>query len=469
MRIRFLLLLVALLPAVALAQQPQKTPTDYLQLGREILREMIEIRSTEGGVGATPVAQAVARRLRAAGFAAMDVQVLGPSPKKHNVVARLRGSGTGRPIVLLGHIDVVEARREDWSSDLDPFKLIERDGYFYGRGTQDMKGAASILVANFIRWKREGWVPARDLILALTADEEAYGDEIGAGWLLRNHRALVDGEYVLNADGGDFQTKNGIPVAVGVSAGEKKETLIELSTENRGGHASIPRPDNAIYQLTEALDRIRRLTFPPDLGEVTRAMFAAQADLESGDLARDLRGASQVPPDAAAVERLSRDPYFNALMRTTCIPTQMDAGLGPSALPQFATAVINCRILPGQSSDAVYQTLRETIADSQVKSKWIFLEPGDSPSSPLNPEVFGAVKAMVQEMWPGVPIVPGLETGGTDSRFFRRAGIPAYGLSGLFLEQGDVRAHGRDERIRVRDYETGIDFYNRFMKKLAGK
>ncbi len=453
----------------AASQRPPVAATDYRRLGREVLKELIEIRTTENGVGTTPAVRAVARRLIAAGFRPRDVQVLGPTPKKQNVVARLHGRGPAKPILLLGPSDVVDARREDWSADLDPFKLTERDGYFYGRGTQDMKGGAAILVTNFIRWKREGWVPERDIILALTADEEAYGDEIGAAWLVKNHRELVDADYVLNADGGDFQTKDGKPVSVGVSAGEKKETLIELTTENRGGHASVPRPDNAIYQLTAALDRIRQLRFPAALGDVTRAMFAAQANLETGAVAADLRAASQVPPDAAAVERLSQDAYFNALLRTTCTATQINGGLGPSALPQFVTAVLNCRILPGQSSDAVYQTLRQTIADDQVKSKWQFLEPGDPPSSPLNPELFEAVRSVVQVTWPGVPIVPGLETGGTDSRFFRRAGIPAYGLSGLFLEQGDIRAHGRDERIRVRDFETGIDLYDRMVKRLVGR
>ena len=458
---------LAVVAVTAAAQAPRPRPTDYQRLGREILKELIEIKTTETGVGTTPAVRAVARRLIAAGFRPSDVQVLGPTPKKQNVVARLRGRGKAKPILLLGHIDVVDARREDWSPDLDPFKLTERDGYFYGRGTQDMKGGAAILLTNFIRWKREGWVPERDIILALTADEEAYGDEIGAAWLLKNHRELVDAEYCLNADGGDFQTKDGKPVSVGVTAGEKKETLIELTAANRGGHASVPRSDNAIYQLTGALERIRQLRFPAMLGEVTRAMFAAQAGLETGTLAADLRAASQDPADPAAVERLSEDPYYNALLRTTCVATQVNAGLGPSALPQFATAVLNCRILPGQSSDLAYHTLRQTIADEQVKSRWQFLEPGDSPPSPLNPELFGAVRSVVQGMWPGVPIVPGLETGGTDGRFFRRAGIPAYGLSGLFLEQGDIRAHGRDERIRVGDFETGIDFYNRFIKTLV--
>lgn len=442
---------------------------DYRALAREIFQELIEIKTTESGVGSTPAAEAMARRLRAAGFADADIQVIGPAPRKKNVVVRLRGSGKARPILIIGHLDVVEARKEDWSPDLDPFAFIERDGYFYGRGTQDMKGAAAIAVTNFIRWKQEGRVPSRDLVLALTADEELYNDENGVAWLLKNHRDLVDAEYSLNSDGGDFQTRDGKPYSIAVAAGEKKETILQLETKNRGGHGSVPRKDNAIYQLAAALHRIETLRFPVLLNDVTRAEFAALASLESGQAAADMKAASRDPADAAAVERLSEDPYYNALLRTTCVATMLDAGHGPSALPQRARAVINCRIVPGHTSADMLQSLRQAIADDGVEITWQFNEPSDPPASPLRPDVFAAVRQATDAMWPGVPVLAGMETGMTDARFLRSSGIPAYGVSGAFLEQGDGRAHGKDERIRAADFYAGVEFYDRFMKALVGK
>ena len=451
------------------AQGPPAAGRDYRSLSREIFQELIEIKTTESGVGSTPAAEAVARRLRAAGFADADIQVIGPAPSKRNVVVRLRGGGKAKPLLIIGHLDVVEARKEDWSPDLDPFTFIERDGYFYGRGTQDMKGAAAIAVTNFIRWKQEGWVPSRDLILALTADEELYGDENGVAWLMKNHRELMDAEYSLNSDGGDFQTRDGKPFSIAVAAGEKKETILELETHNRGGHGSVPRKDNAIYELGAALSRMEKLRFPVRLNDVTRAQFAALASLESGQTAADMKAVSRDPADPAAIERLSEDPYYNALLRTTCVATMLDAGHGPSALPQRARAVINCRLVPGHPAADLLQSLRQAIADDGVAIAWQFNEPSDPPASPLRPDVFAAVKQATDRMWPGVVVLPGMETGMTDARFLRAAGIPSYGVSGAFLEQGDGRAHGKDERIRASDFYAGVEFYDRFMKALAGQ
>jgi len=447
----------------------QTQPRDYRSLAREIFQELIEVKTTESGVGSTPAAEAVAQRLRAAGFPEAAIQVIGPAARKKNVVVRLHGNGKGKPVLIFGHLDVVEARKEDWSPDLDPFTFIERDGYFYGRGTQDMKGAAAIAVTNFIRWKQEGWVPSRDLVLALTADEELYGDENGVAWLMKNHRDLIDAEYSLNSDGGDFQTRDGKPFSVAVAAGEKKETILQLETHNRGGHGSVPRKDNAIYELAAALDRIEKLRFPALLNEVTRAEFAALGSLESGRVAADMKAVSRDPADAAAVERLSEDPYYNALLRTTCVATMLDAGHGPSALPQRAKATINCRIVPGHTSAEMLQSLRQAIADDGVEITWQFNEPSDPPASPLRPEVFAAVRQAKDHMWPDVVVLPGMETGMTDARFLRAAGIPSYGVSGAFLEQGDGRAHGKDERIRVSDFYQGVEFYDQFMKALAAR
>jgi acetylornithine deacetylase/succinyl-diaminopimelate desuccinylase-like protein len=449
------------------AQTPPAVGRDYRSLARDILKELVEIKSTESGVGSTPAAEAVARRLRAAGFPERDIEIGGPAPQKKNVVVRLRGAGKAKPILIIGHLDVVEARKEDWSPDFDPFTFVERDGYFYGRGAQDMKGAAAIALTNFIRWKQEGWVPARDLILALTADEELYGDENGVAWLMKNHRDLIDADYSLNSDGGDFQTRAGRPFSIAVAAGEKKETILQLETHNRGGHGSVPRKDNAIYELKAALDRVEQLRFPVVLNDVTRAEFAALAALESGQAAADMKVVAGNPSDTAAIERLSEDPYYNALLRTTCVATMLDAGHGPSALPQRARAVLNCRIVPGYTAANMLQTLRDAIADEGVGITWQFNEPHDPPASPLRPEIFAAVTQVANRMWPGVVVMPGMETGMGDARILRAAGIPSYGISGLFIEQGDGRAHGRDERIRASDFDAGVEFYDQFVKALV--
>lgn len=445
------------------------TPPDYRPLAHEMLQELIEIKSSDSGVGSTAAAEAIARRMRAAGFPEADIQVIGPSERKKNVVVRLHGRGKAKPILIFGHLDVVEAEKGDWSPDLDPFKLTERDGYFYGRGTQDMKGAATIVAVNFIRWKQQGWVPSRDLILALTGDEELYGDEDGIDWLLKHHRELIDAEYSLNSDAGDFLTRNGKPYTVALSAGEKKEVILQFITRNRGGHGSRPREDNAIYELNAAVDRVAKLKFPVVLNDVTRAQFIAMSKLESGQAAVDMQAAAQNPPDAAAVDRLSKDPFYNALLRTTCVATMLKAGHGPSALPQRAEATINCRIVPGQTSAWLMNTLREAIADDGVAISWQFNEPSDPPASPLRPDVFSAAKKGVDSMWPGVTVLPGMMTGMTDSRFLRAATIPSYGVTGLFIEEGDIRAHGKDERIRISDFYAGLEFYDRFMKELVGQ
>lgn len=454
---------------VFLSSATQAASRDYRQLAREVLQELIEIETTESGLGSTPAAQTMARRLRAAGFTDADVQVLGPSARKMNVVARLRGRGAAKPILVFAHLDVVEAARADWSPGIDPFRLTERDGFFYGRGTQDMKGPLAIAVVNFIRWKEQGWVPERDLVLALTADEELYGDEDGVDWLLKHHRNLVDAEYSLNSDAGDFLTRGGKPYTIAIAAGEKKETILQLVTRNRGGHGSQPRKDNAIYQLNAAVDRIASLKFPVILNDITRAQFSALSSLESGSVAADMRAIEREPFDAAAAERLSEDPYYNALLRTTCVTTMLKAGHGPSALPQRAEATLNCRIVPGHNADDMLKTLRQTVADDGVEIKWQFNESADPPASPLRAEIFAAVKKAAEGAWPGITLLPGLTTGMTDARFLHAAGIPAYGVSGLFLEEGDIRRHGQDERIRVSDYYAGLDFYDRFMKALAGR
>jgi len=457
-------LLVLLAPMPALADPPA-VPVE--QLARDIFRELIEIPSSESGVGSTPAAEAIERRLLAAGFAREDVHVVGPSARKMNLVARLRGSGKARPILLLSHLDVVEARPEDWSPDLPPFKFVERDGYFYGRGTQDIKDGAAILTANLIRWKQDGWVPARDLVVALTADEET-GPENGVAWLLGNRRELIDAEYCLNTDSGDFQSKNGAPYIVSFAAAEKKATAMRLQTTNPGGHGSLPRSDNAIYELAAALERLAAFQFPVKLSPLSRAQLERTAALETGQVAADLKAAASGSADAAAIARLSANPGYNALLRTTCIPTVLEGGHAFNALPQRARAVLNCRILPGHDPDDVLLGIRKAIADEKVEVTWQAIEPETAPASDLNREVLQAIESVAGRLWPGVAVVPILELGGSDGRFLRSAGIPAYGASGVFIDVDDVRAHGRDERIRVKDFFGGLEFYDRLVRTLAG-
>ena len=451
--------------ASAASVQPQ-TLTPVERAARDILRELVEIPSTESGVGSTPAARAIERRLLAAGFAREDVQVVGPTERKMNLVARLRGRGQRRPILLLSHLDVVEARAEDWSPDLPPFRFVERDGFYYGRGTQDIKDGVALLTANFIRWKQEGWVPSRDLVLALTADEES-GDDNGVAWLVAHRRELVDAEYCLNTDSGDFQSKDGRPYIVSVAAAEKKATAMRLETTNPGGHGSLPRKDNAIYELAAALGRVEALRFPVMLSPLTRAQLERTAALETGSPADDLRAAAAGTADDAALARLSENPQYNALLRTTCVATRVEAGHAANALPQRARATLNCRILPGHDPADVLAAVRRAVADERVLVGWQFIDEETAPASPMNDEVMRAVEATAARLWPGVAIVPLLELGASDGRLLRTAGIPTSGASGVFLDLGDVRAHGRDERVRAKDVMGGLAFYDGLARALA--
>ncbi len=458
----FLLFVLALAPVLS-AQED----ADYNSLARDLLRELIAIKSTESGVGSTPAAEAMAKRFLQAGFAPDDVQVLGPNDRKKNVVVRLHGKGNGKPLLLIAHLDVVEARPEDWSADLNPFQLVERDGYFYGRGTQDIKDGVAILSTNFIRWKREGWVPDRDLILALTADEET-GDSNGVAWLLNTHRNLIDAEYCLNIDSGDFSSKDGVPESVNVAAAEKKFAMIQLQTTNRGGHGSLPRKDNAIYELASALTRIERFEFPAMLNEVTRAQFASLSKAESGQVTSDMRAVATNPHDEAALARLSQDPYFNALIRTTCVATMLEGGHAENALPQRAKAFLNCRIIPGHDPGDVLRSIKRVVNDDKVEITYSNLSPVTPPPSKLRPDLMTAVEKTAQRAWPKILIIPTMETGASDSRILRAAGIPAYGVSGVFIDQGDTRSHGRDERVRMKDFYGGVAFYDSLLKELVG-
>ena len=435
----------------------------HQQMARDFLRELIEIDTTHSTGNTTIAAEAMAAHLIAEGFAAEDVQVLGPSENKGNLVVRYRGRDVGRkPLLLLAHIDVVEADPADWT--LDPFTFTEQDEYYYGRGTTDDKDEAAIHISNLIRLKREGYQPDRDIIVALTADEEG-GPENGVIWLLENHRDLIDAEYALN-EGGGGAIKDGRHVSNGVQASEKVYQSFTLEVTNPGGHSSLPEKDNAIYRLADALIRIRGYDFPVALNEVTKIFFERSAELEEGDLAAAMRGILQYPPEPAAVAYLSRTPYYNSRLRTTCVATMLDAGHAENALPQRAQATVNCRVLPGASVEAVQDTLATVIGDSQVTITPI-IEAILSAPSPLTPEVLSAIEGVTEELWPGVPVIPTMSAGATDGLFLRNAGIPVYGVSGLFSDIEDNRAHGQNERILIKSYFEGQEFLYRLVTRLS--
>ena len=442
------------------------------QLSRDIFRELIEINTTDSVGSTTRAAEAMAKRLRDAGMPAADIQVLGPNDRKGNMVARLRGTGAKKPVLLIGHLDVVEARHEDWTTD--PFQFVEKDGYFYGRGTQDMKDNDAILVTTFIRMLRERYRPDRDLILALTADEEG-GKSNGVEWLLKNHRDLVDAAFVLNADAGGLTTMHGKVVDLDVEASEKQYADFELTVLNAGGHSSLPTPDNAIYHLSDALSRLEHSPFPVELNEVTRTYFERRAPLESAQVKADMNAILHTPPDAAAVARLSRDARYNSTMRTTCVATRLSAGHANNALPQTAQAIVNCRILPGHSAAETEQALIRVFADPKVTVRYVGAIGGTekAPDSKGFPTVLPAAEVLrpleqvTQEMWPGTPVIPEMETGASDSIHTMAAGLPSYGINGVGIDQDDIRAHGKDERLRVSSFYEGVEFYYRFLKALT--
>jgi acetylornithine deacetylase/succinyl-diaminopimelate desuccinylase-like protein len=442
--------------------------TSHQQLALDIFKELVEINTVTATGDTARAAEAMAARLRAAGFAASDVQVLVPAPRKGNLVARLRGTGKRKPILLLAHTDVVDARREDWS--VDPFKLTERDGYFYGRGTTDDKFMAAAFVANLIRYKQEGYTPERDIVVALEADEE-IGDAMGFGirWLLANHRPLIDAEFALN-EGGRVGLKAGKPMWNSVQVAEKVFVSYKLEATDRGGHSSLPTKDNPIHRLAEALARLSKFSFPFKLNEVTRTFFSRAAELENPQTAADMRAIAAGRPDldALSITRLSANPMYNAQLRTTCVATQIQGGHAVNALPQRATATVNCRVLPGEPIGEVYATLQQVLADDGISITPLG-GPVPSTPSPLHGEIMGAIERLTAEFWPGTPVIATMGAAATDSTYLRNAGIPAYGHSGLADDVDDFRAHGKDERVPVKSFFEGQEYLYRLVKMLSGE
>ena len=442
------------------------------RLAHDVFQQLIEINTTDSVGNVTSAAEAMARRFHDAGFPDSDIHLLGPNDRKKNLVVRLHGTGAKKPILLIGHLDVVEAKRDDWTTD--PFQLVEKNGYFYGRGTQDMKSDDAIFVATLIRFKEEGYKPDRDIILALTADEEG-GKSNGVDWLLQNHRELIDAAYALNPDNGAVELKDGKVTAVSVEPTEKLYGDYKLEVTNPGGHSSRPVPDNAIYHLADAIERLQQQQFPVELNAVTRAYLSAMSSIDKGETAADMKGILRTPPDAAAATRLSQNAEYNALLRTTCIPTRLEAGHANNALPQRATANVNCRIVPGHSLEEVRQELIRIVNDPKVTVRYVtkdgrILDSASGttalPPVALSPEVMQPLQQVVTDMWK-VQVIPGMDTGASDGVYLDAAGIPTYGITGVGIDLDDIRAHGKDERVRAEAFYAGLDFYYRYLKALT--
>jgi acetylornithine deacetylase/succinyl-diaminopimelate desuccinylase-like protein len=456
---------------------PAASPADRAE-AREIFKQLIEINTTDTPKGSVTAASvAMQKRFLDAGFPAEDVHLLGPDPNKQNLVVRMRASGspTQKPVLFLCHIDVVEALPSDWSTN--PFEFVEKDGFYYGRGTQDMKESDAALVATFLRLHREGYKPRRDLILALTADEEG-GKFNGAAWLVKQHRDLVDAAFVINPDSGGVELNHGRAVVADVEATEKVYADYQITATNPGGHSSRPRPDNAIYELTAALTKLAAYSFPFELNEVTRTYFKNLAAQETSQTAQDINAILATPPDMAAAARLGAEPSFNSNFRTTCVATRLSGGHANNALPQTAQANVNCRIFPGHSPEEIRQQLIALFADNKLSVKYVSDAGKVSdtaperkaivPPAPLK-EVFDPLTRLTQAVWPGVPVTPVMENGASDSIYFAQAGIPCYGYSAIALERDDVRAHGQDERLPVDSYWKSLDFFYSFSKALGGE
>lgn len=452
--------------AMPLRAQPT-SPSANQQFAREIYQEMIETNSSTTTMGTTILAQAMAKRFREAGFPESDIFMGGVRADKHNVVLRYHGKGGAngpKPLLLLAHLDVVEALKSDWSPDLDPFKLTEREGYFYGRGVSDDKAQAAAFVANIIRLKQEGYVPDRDIIVALTADEEG-GCCNGARWLMANHTALVDAGVVIN-EGAFGYLKNGKPQANTVEATQKVVATFTVTAKNPGGHSSLPRPDNAIFQLAAGLARFAQYAFPVELNPVTRAYFEETAKVESPEIATAMRAIVKHTNDAAASAVLSRDPLYNSTLRTTCVPTMMKGGHATNALPQTAEVSVNCRMVPTAKPADVRAAIVKAFADTGLE---VSAASGREPPapSPLLPEVMGPIEALTKEFWGNIPVIPVMQTGATDAIPWRALGVPSYGVSGIMVDMSDFRAHGRDERLFVKSFYEGQEFLYRLTRALT--
>ena len=441
--------------------------TPQQQEARAIYKEMVEINTADSVGSVTRAAEAVAARFRAAGFPAADIHLVGPAdrPAKQNLIVRYRGKGQGKPILLLAHLDVVQAKRSDWASD--PFAMREESGYFIGRGVADDKSMAAILTANLLRYRQEGWVPERDLILALTADEEG-GNANGVSWLIEHRRELIDAEYAINEGGGGTLGPTDEPLFHSIQAAEKVYHDFTLTVRNTGGHSSVPRTDNAIYSLAAALLKIQQHTFPVELNDVTRPFFEQTAKVEIPSLAAAMRAIVANPGDTAAARIISTDPRYASMLRTTCVATMLEGGHAPNALPQFVKANVNCRIAPTSTGSQVQAVLQRLVNDSSVAIATDRPDRRDGAPTPINASLLRATTQLTAAMFKGVPVIPTMSTGATDGYRLRAAGIPTYGVSGIFSAAGETNAHGRDEKLRVKSFYDGLEFLYQLVKQVSG-
>ena len=449
--------------ATAAAWQPQLTADQ--QLAHDVLKELVDIDTTTDIVGTEQAAKAIQQRLLAAGFSADEAQVMGPDPKHSNVFIRLRGRSPAKPILLLAHLDVVSARPEDWS--VPPFRLTERDGYLYGRGVADDKQGDANIVTNMIRWKREEWTPARDVIAVLTSDEETNGTSIR--WMIEHVAAARTADLALNADAGAGDLIDGKRAVLNVQASEKIYADYRFTARDRGGHSSRPRnADNPIYRLSAALDRLAGYQFPVELSDLTRRFFERDAALRRPEVAADMTALAAGTASADAIARLSADPQLNALMRTTCVATTIEGGHAPNALPQTASVNVNCRMLPNDDAAQIRHKLDEIFSGAHAELQ-VASAPKPSPASPLRPDLMTVVERLAAKHFPGAIVLPQMETGATDGLYVRNAGVPVYGLKAIFDDPADLRAHGRDERIPAASYYDAVEFWHDLVPALAGK
>ncbi len=454
-----ILAFVGIVTAWSIVQSSASELTDQQSLARDMYEEMVSFRTVKGQNQTNAAQQALLERLHGAGFSADDAKVLRYDDQHGVLYARYKGDGSSgkKPILMIAHIDVVDALKEDWTQNLDPFALTEKDGYYYGRGSDDDKLGVASLVATFIRLKSEGFMPNRDLIFAVTSDEETGQETIK--WLIKNHRDMIDADFVLNADAGGGKLRDGKAVAFAIQASEKVYLTFHLEVRNKGGHSSRPPRDNAIYQLSNALVRLENYTFPAVLNEVTQGYFREVAKISTGPEVADMKSVGSGKLDRQVVARLAESTHFNALLRTTCVATRLFAGHADNALPQLARATVNCRILPGLSPDDVEAKLVDIIADPEIKLSRD-KEPTASPPSPLRDDVLGTVTSAVPARYPGIVLIPDMSTGATDGLYTRNAGLPTYGIAQAFHEPNDSRIHGQDERIRVEDFYGSLDFWH---------
>jgi len=453
----------AIAQSLPASKAPPATLTPDQQRFHDIYKELVEINTTHSAGDSTRAARAMEKRLVEAGFSASDIQVFEPFPRKGNLVMRFKGTGARQPVLLLAHIDVVEAKREDWKTD--PFQLQETNGYFTARGSIDDKAMASAFVSVLGQLKQEGFKPSRDIILALTSDEER-GDvpSNGADWLVKNKPELLKAEFGIN-EGGGGELRDGKPVLHRVQVAEKMYTTYELEVRDVGGHSSVPTKSNPVYAMSEALSRLGAYQFPVKMADVTQTYFARSAPLAKGQLAEDMREVGTGRPSQAAIDRLSAIPFYNAQLRTTCVATMVNAGHAENALPQSAKAIVNCRILPHDDPADIDRQLKSAIGNDKISVRYIN-KPLASPASPLDGALMKEVDALTKQMW-DVPVIPAMSTGANDSRFMRNAGIRMYGVSGLFTEPSDMRAHGLDERIEIARLYDGREFLYRLVKRLS--